>query len=110
VPSLKSVRESLKYSLKCRHPELRVLGDSLCSDASKNVKCSLDLLSISLKDLSSLGTAAEELIDLLRELSVLAFVLKNLAQAATPPQHVRRYCTLDLCQRAHITLCVICSK
>jgi hypothetical protein len=87
------MRALLKCSLKCPHPELRVLVDSMSSDPCEQPKNAQNLLCISLKDISSLGQAAEELIDLLKELSVLAFVVRNLAQAATPPQ-LARYCTL----------------
>jgi hypothetical protein len=66
----------------------------MSSDPDEQPKHVQDLLSISLKDISSLGQAAEELIDLLKELSVLAFAVKSLAQAATPPE-LSRYCTLD---------------
>jgi hypothetical protein len=90
LPSLLSMRASLRISLLCPYPELCALGDSLGSEQSERLKLRKELLSVSLKEVACLGECVEQCLDLLKDITILSFVFKNLVRAATPTQQAHR--------------------
>ena len=85
VPKLANLRQAIHSALVSPYPELGSLTCSTAS-ASKEVSEQLNrrLLSISLQDNCVLGSAVQEVLQLLADIAVMAFVVKRTLVMTTP--------------------------
>lgn len=94
VSPLAAVRGSLHRALRSPFPQLRVLESSLNVTVPDIQALRREVLNTTLRDLASLGAHAEQLLDLLRDVSLLAFVFRSVVQIVTPQSQERRCVTI----------------